>query len=157
MQQRWLLRKSREKKGETIMGTRSLTKIYAADGESIIACIYRQYDGYPTGMGKDIQDTFEGSQLVNGISSNIPFRQVNGMEEAAAILVCELKKDNPSGNIYLNRPDAEDCWEEFTYRLNKGGDGKLHLSVHAGKELLYAGPLDEFDPVAVEAQVYDDE
>ena len=35
------------------MGTRTL--VHIKDGKKTIATIYRQYDGYPSGMGEDIK------------------------------------------------------------------------------------------------------
>ena len=38
------------------MGTRSLTFVYDEDGRKIIN-MYRQYDGYPSGHGKDLAES----------------------------------------------------------------------------------------------------
>ncbi len=34
------------------MGTRSLTHIRETENASDLVCIYRQFDGYPSGLGK---------------------------------------------------------------------------------------------------------
>jgi len=84
------------------MGTRSLTRVMDKEGKVIIE-LYRQYDGYPKGMGKEVLDFINGKKLVNGIGAD---RNVfNGMHDFAAQLVAHLKGDQV-GNVYLYPPSA---------------------------------------------------
>jgi len=98
------------------MGTRSLTYIkseYNTD-ENVI-CMYRQYDGYPSGHGLDLAAFLNNFRVVNGLRMDMPKKVANGMSCLAAQLVAELK-DGP-GNIYLYPPNSKDCGEEFIYEI----------------------------------------
>ena len=66
------------------MGTRSLTHIQDNNGK-VLTTIYRQYDGYLSGMGNDIKKILGGKTVVNGY--NDPETQVNGIECAAEMLI----------------------------------------------------------------------
>ena len=58
------------------MGTRSLTRVIETWNDEktnklkkqVLVCMYRQYDGYPSGMGSDLAEFLNGGKLVNGIS-----------------------------------------------------------------------------------------
>ena len=139
------------------MGTRSLTAIQENGRE--IALIYRQFDGYPTGMGADIKRVLKNIRIVNGITDRNA-RVANGMECLAAQLVKGVK--DGVGNVYLYSPGMRDCGEEYIYTLYVGGakqknphrDGQvLYLKVYYvwGKKTLYNGPLSGFNPKAAEA------
>jgi len=98
------------------MGTRSLTYIKSEyDTDDNIICMYRQYDGYPSGHGLDLAAFLNNFKVVNGLSIDMPKKVANGMSCLAAQLVAELK-DGP-GNIYLYPPNSEDCGEEFIYEI----------------------------------------
>lgn len=97
------------------MGTRSLT--YVKENGKNLLCIYRQYDGYPQGMGKDLYDFLYGFEVVNGFGKAKP-KLANGMGCLAAQLVKELKVD--TGNVYIYPADSKDVGEEYTYSINLG-------------------------------------
>jgi len=82
------------------MGNRSLTRVMDKKGKVIIE-LYRQYDGYPEGMGKELIDFIKGKKLVNGIG--VDRNVFNGMYDFAAQLVSHLKGDQV-GNVYLYPP-----------------------------------------------------
>ncbi len=128
------------------MGTRSLTHIHDNEG-NVLTTIYRQYDGYPSGMGNDIKSVLGGKTVVNGYSD--PEKQVNGMGCAAAMLIAGLK--DGCGNVYVYPADSSDMGEDYIYILSTDG-AKLLLEVQGAWEgnVLYSGPLDEFDGEAVE-------
>jgi hypothetical protein len=50
------------------MGTRSLTFVKEQNGRkaSTYVCMYRQYDGYPSGHGLELAEFLKGKRLVNG-------------------------------------------------------------------------------------------
>ena len=52
------------------MGTRSLTVFNNEMDNSEIVVLYRQYDGYPTGHGRDLFSFLNNIEIVNGISPN---------------------------------------------------------------------------------------
>ena len=115
------------------MGTRSLTTI-EADGNEFV-CMYRQYDGYPTGHGAELAEFLTGPPLVNGIRDKKP--QFNGMGCLAAAVVAHFKTE--PGNIYLEPPGTRDVGEEYIYKVFSQ-DGKIWLSVLAGAMTMFGWP-----------------
>jgi hypothetical protein len=127
------------------MGTRTL--VHIKDGKKTIATIYRQYDGYPTGMGEDIKRVLNGGEVIilNGYggSCKIP-AQFNGMGCLAAFLVGELKEQK-IGNVYLFAANTKDVGEEFIYTLSvKNGTVYLKCFDVWNKNILFSGPLKDF-------------
>jgi hypothetical protein len=98
------------------MGTRSITRVQL-DGETLVA-IYRQYDGYISGHGKDLADFLNGRQIVNGIRVGTELEVFNGPGCLAANLISFLKKEEngKAGNIYIREVDTED--QEYSYDIN---------------------------------------
>jgi hypothetical protein len=127
------------------MSTRTL--VHIKDGKKTIATIYRQYDGYPTGMGEDIKRILNNGEveILNGYSgdSKIPAK-FNGMGCLAAFLVGELK-GSFIGNVYLMAANAKDCGEDYVYTLSVIKE-KLNVKVQDvwNKSVLFSGPLSEF-------------
>ena len=83
------------------MGTRSLTHIKDDNGQTLVT-LYRQYDGYPTGMGEDIKTALNNGQvsITNGYSMGDEAPATfNGMGCLGAFLVGELK-EKKIGNVY---------------------------------------------------------
>lgn len=111
------------------MGTRALVRVI--DGNQEILCIYRQFDGYPDGLGMDIHAALVHRQLVNGISMDRD-KCANGMGDAAALLLRSLKDDN-AGNVYVHAPGTVDVGEEYTYVLKETPDHEFHLTIYEGE------------------------
>jgi hypothetical protein len=132
------------------MGTRSSTHIVDHTGESpvTLARLYIQYDGYPTGVGAQIKEILGGKTMVNGY--NDPATQINGPGCMTAMLIAGLKKG--CGGVYVTDPSSEEE-QEFNYTVTAKGAGEpieLRITVFDDHEL-YNGPLEDFDPEAVEA------
>jgi hypothetical protein len=158
------------------MGTRSLVVFKDANLEphgGEFAVLYRQFDGYPTGMGADILECFKGKVTVNGYNAD---HQINGPGDMAVQLIAFLKVKNARGfdatlneyipkpvntpgGLYLHPPGTRDCGEEYVYAitcpkvpegpLSHKWEGSLLLTVedcYGEGHLLYEGPLDAFDP-----------
>jgi hypothetical protein len=134
------------------MGTRGVINI--EDGGSLLVSIYRQFDGYPLGLGKDIKNILGNPKILNGHHGERMPEAFNGMGCLSAYLVGNLKKS--IGNIYIiracNNP-REDCGAEYLYNLYTN-DSKLLISVYDlidDGRLLYDGLLSEwevpFDPI----------
>lgn len=118
------------------MGTRSLTVFQ--DGEVEIAVMYRQFDGYPSGMGNDLKEAFGGFQIVNGYSGK-GTKQANGMGCLAAQVVASQKEG--CGGIYLYPAGKRDCGEEYIYTLYCDGEtGPLKMKVQAGAMTFFGMP-----------------
>lgn len=137
------------------MGTRSLTRFILQDGEEkkSITCVYRQYDGYPQGHGKELADFLSSGQMVNGIGSR-EVKQFNGIGCLAAQFIAEFK--DGAGNIYIEEPNAIGCGEEYIYEViykqpdglfGKADDDCLTLTcidVYKNKTIFKGNPK-EFD------------
>ena len=100
------------------MGTRSLTFVYDEEGRKLIN-MYRQYDGYPSGHGKELAEFLEPITMVNGISE--ARKIANGPGCLAAQLVAHFK-DGPGG-IYLEPTTAVDCGQDYEYHIATHGEG----------------------------------
>jgi hypothetical protein len=97
------------------MGTRSLTYVYD-DGEPIL-CMYRQFDGYPSGHGAELADFLLPIDLINGFEIADQGRKAaNGMGCLAAQLVAHFKKGIGGIYLYATRQN-HDCWQEYEYHV----------------------------------------
>jgi len=127
------------------MGTRSLTKVITTwedtNGKKQrkpITCMYRQYDGYLDGHGKELAEWLSGYTIVNGIPMDKSEPMFNGMDCLAAQMFVHFKANgckedgtpvSSPGGIYCMHPDAEDCWEEYLYEISEE-DKQIHLTVY---------------------------
>ena len=84
------------------IGTRSITCVLDEQGNKIIE-MYKQFDGYPEGLGKELQSFIASGTMVNGIGSDT--NVFNGISCFAAQLVAHFK-DGPGG-IYLYAPTTK--------------------------------------------------
>jgi hypothetical protein len=130
------------------MGTRSLTKVIQTwedkTGETHsrpITCMYRQYDGYPSGHGAELAEWLSGYTVVNGISSDKSETMFNGMDCLAAQMFVHFK-DGPGG-IYCMHPDAYDIWEEYVYEIEEI-DKQIFITVNEVPPPGYDGLLKIF-------------
>jgi hypothetical protein len=119
------------------MGTRSLT-VFLDDEQSEIAVLYRQFDGYPSGHGKDLAEILAGVPVVNGFGNEQCF---NGAHDLAVQVICALKarqinealdhrehlakggferlmdKSIGVGGLYLYPAKTRNMDEEYVYRV----------------------------------------
>ena len=88
------------------MGTRSLTVIHDTN-DDVILCMYRQYDGYPSGMGMDLKNFLKDAKLVNGYNGDDEkdTRTFNGMPDLAVRLVTFLKNEEAASKRKLGNYD----------------------------------------------------
>ena len=112
------------------MGTRSLTYVYEGKKEDWVlpfVCMYRQFDGYPTGHGAELAEFLNSGKIANGMNC------------LAAQLVANFKKD--SGGIYLYPPRLkQDCWQEYEYHVWEDT-----VRVTDTEEILFEGNWEEFE------------
>jgi hypothetical protein len=105
------------------MGTRSLTHVIETWNDNktgklkkqCLMTMYRQFDGYPSGMGDELADFLKDGTVVNGIGMDDKRKIFNGAGCLAAQLVAHFK-DGPGG-FYLHRPMSKNCGEEYTYEI----------------------------------------
>jgi hypothetical protein len=119
------------------MGTRSLTYVYK--GETPIVCMYRQYDGYPTGHGAELADFLTSGKIVNGLSRETD-RVFNGMGCLAAQMIAEFKKT--PGGFYIHEVNLkQDSWQDYEYHVY---DGKVKITEPRQTEIIFEGTWQEF-------------
>jgi hypothetical protein len=128
---------------EDNMGTRSLTILNDVDEEVVV--IYRQFDGYVEGHGKELAEILapEGKPIpvVNGIRGGMCF---NGGGCAAAHVVSKLKTE--PGGIYLHKAGTRNCGEDYTYTVTfEAGKEPLVNVEYFSKTLFTGGVLSFYD------------
>ena len=124
------------------MGTRSLTHI--KDGNKTLLTIYRQFDGYPTGLGAELYEFLKDFTIVNGYGEKLP-NYANGIGCLAAQLVGHLK--DGIGNVYIYPPNSKDCGEEYIYTISLKKNEinlKVEESNYPDNTVIYNGCLAGF-------------
>ena len=107
------------------MGTRHLTYVYE-DSDTILLCMYGQWDGYPTGHGADLAEFLNSfDAIVNGIPVGDKRKMANGMGCLAAQLVANFKTD--AGGFYLYPTSVEDCGQDYEYHVYTDGDIRVKI------------------------------
>lgn len=119
------------------MGTRSLTFVYEDDGTAIIN-LYRQFDGYPEGHGRDLVGFLYNKRLVNGLGRDTK-NVFNGMSCLAASLVAHFKTE--AGGIYLHPTTSLDCGQDYEYHIYPN---RIEVKKYDGR-VLFNGTWEEFD------------
>jgi hypothetical protein len=140
------------------MGTRSLTIVKDGEGKKDLLTIYRQFDGYLSGHGKDLKNFLASRVLVNGLGRHDEKIEANGMGCLAAQLVSILKtggegeRINPGG-IYIYPNGSHDVGEEYIYIISPRGasfDLKIYTlgdgPDYKCNRLIYNGAASDFDP-----------
>lgn len=119
------------------MGTRA--RVNVMDGNEILVSIYRQYDGYPTGLGQEVANFVGKLRLTNGIGRDSK-NTANGMGCLAAQLIAHLKKE--VGNVYIRDTSSESHGEEYVYTLYERGD-VVHMRANEGSMTAFGLPGDK--------------
>jgi len=128
------------------MGTRSLTYVYEnykdEQGNKVekpIICLYRQYDGYPTGHGAELADYLTGMYVVNGLGIQDQDKKIaNGMGCLAAQLVANFKTE--AGQFYLHVPELNrDDWQEYEYHIQQD-----KILVYSYDKIIFEGTWPEY-------------
>ena len=134
------------------MGTRCLTFVYdgsnSDDGTNEpIMCIYRQFDGYPSGHGHELAQFLDSKTLVNGFTDKNA-AQANGMGCLAAQLIVQLK--HGVGGIYIYPVSSTDCFQDYEYHVYED-----KVVVKDPTAVIFEGTWEEFaqfclDPISAE-------
>jgi hypothetical protein len=96
------------------MGTLSLTFVY--DDKQKVMCMYRQFDGYPSGHGAELASFLASfDAVVNGYAFDETRKVANGMGCLAAQLVANFKVG--VGNFYLYPTSTKDAGQEYEYHV----------------------------------------
>lgn len=119
------------------MGTRARVNIF--DGNQVLVSIYRQFDGYPDGLGQEIADFAANMSVINGISGQVAGEAANGMGCFAAQLISHLKHD--IGNVYIRDTSDESHGEEYSYNIREK-DGRIWIDALEGSMTAFGIPGD---------------
>ena len=125
------------------MGTRSLTFVYQNNStkqKDRLCCMYRQFDGYPSGHGKELAEFLAGSEMVDGYGDKTA-KQFNGMGCCAAQMVSHFKEG--VGGFYLFPTNTKDAWQEYEYHVYHLEKGGFRIQVRAD-EIIFDGTLEQF-------------
>jgi hypothetical protein len=112
---------------------------------SPILTLHCQYDGYPSGFGKDLANFLTGFTIMNSLGA-IQGKTANGAGCLAAQLVYHFKVG--PGNIYLLPPTDPDGYE-WSYSLDipfgyQGPIERLRLSIRTYDKDVFLGTTPEF-------------
>lgn len=130
------------------MGTRSLTKVFDEQGDMVVN-MYRQFDGYPSGHGKELHAFLDDRDIVNGFNPGMDGKKVsNGMSDLAAQLAWWFKQDSLLGGIYLEPTKHGDHGQDYEYHIRITAQ-LLQVTVYrgeyrSGKKPLFQGDVDDF-------------
>jgi hypothetical protein len=99
------------------MGTRSVTYFYnSSKTETPICAVYRQFDGYPDGHGKDLLDIISKYKIINGFTSDQEDDHkdgiqlyANGADDLIVQVIMQLKQmeHHQLGGLYMYSPNAD--------------------------------------------------
>jgi hypothetical protein len=127
-----------------IMGTRSNT-IFVSNGDQLVN-VYRHFDGYLEGHGRELANFLNSIKLVNGLTgqSNV----ANGLPCLAAQFICKFKSDSGAGGIYIDSHIAKPN-NDFTYVVSGGLDDcmeplPLEIDVFKYETHIFSGNVQEF-------------
>ena len=112
------------------MGTRSLTTFIEEwkdektekVKQNKIVTLYRQMDGYPSGMGVDLAEFLASGKMVNGLSLGESELVFNGMGCLTAQAIAHFKEG--AGGYYLHRGGTTNCNEAYRYEVIFNDDTK---------------------------------
>jgi hypothetical protein len=123
------------------MGTRSTTSVIDVTyGDPAPLCtLYRQYDGYERGHGKQLADFLSKLTLVNGLSGDNE-NVANGAGCLAAQMIAHFKTE--PGGFYMDKPSSNHT-HDYGYNVIINNT-KITVEVYAWSELIFAAPLSEF-------------
>jgi hypothetical protein len=119
------------------MGTRSTTKVIDEYGKTVVN-MYRQYDGYFEGHGKELAEFLASKTVINGFGDQNMETHANGLGCLAAQLVGSFKKD--IGGFYLVPHDQQ---EEYNYTIKVDDDRNI-VMIGEGYDKKFEGSPKEF-------------
>jgi len=127
------------------MSTRSLTFV-KDESNQVVLNMYRQCDGYPSGIGTELYEFLKNIKMVNGLGQETQ-PVANGAGCLAAQIVAHFK-DGPGG-VHLHNPSSKDCGQEYEYHITADLSGITVKVVETGgtghrAKILYQGDLEGF-------------
>jgi hypothetical protein len=105
--------------------------------------MYRQFDGYINGHGKELGEFLKDRVVVNGYNESSK-KISNGMGCLAASLVSNFKDE--TGGIYLFPTNTKDSGQEFEYHVYV--DKVVVKTVGSKKKTIFTGSWYNFNKFA---------
>jgi len=98
------------------MATRA-SIIMKENGKPMMA-VYKHWDGYPDGLGKDLKTIIDSGRLTNGLGTKSELGKVfNGAGCLFASIISILKKE--PGDVYITSLDSVGrSGEEYVYEID---------------------------------------
>lgn len=126
------------------MGTRCTIRVKdSLDNKESYVSVYKQFDGYFSGIGEELKQKFGKHRIVNGFGfGDTDETTANGMGCLAAQLVAYIKEG--IGNVYLESKPSREYHDYVIYKNDNNG---LNICASCGGygNVLYNGPLIDFD------------
>jgi hypothetical protein len=127
------------------MGTRSLTYVYS--DKTPVVCMYRQFDGYPSGHGAELSEFLNGFEIVNGFAAVKP-KLANSMGCLAAQMISHFKVG--VGGFYLEPVEiGQDCSQDYEYHVYQDSITILD----SDRSEIFTGSWEKFYDFCVEKEV----
>lgn len=126
------------------MGTRSTTHIYNGDKKELnkLVSIYKQFDGYISGYGKDLFEFLNGFTVLDGYTQDhtkSDKKYANGMDCLGLQLIAHFKNKNKVGGYYLTSSNDSQEYDYHIYLINNS----IMLDVY-NDSLIFSGSLQDF-------------
>ena len=104
------------------MATRASIQFTNKEGQTLVT-IYKHYDGYPQGLGKDILNIISNKPITNGIPGGSKLGEsFNGFGCLVASFISLMKDD--VGNIYIEpQSNFGEMNEDYLYIVQEQSDG----------------------------------
>lgn len=114
------------------MGTHSLTYVFG--GEEKLVCMYRHFDGYPSGHGAELGNFLKDFTITTGLPPGYENMAIaNGPGCLAAQIISHFKVR--PGGIYLQSINDDDFdWVDYTYGVHVIED-KILIDIDWGTTL----------------------
>lgn len=107
------------------MATRA-SIIMKEEGKPMLA-IYKHWDGYPSGLGKSLEEIIMGGQITNGLGMNPELGKVFNGAGCLFASIISILKEKP-GDVYITNLDSVGkSGEEYIYEIDVV-DNKVSLT-----------------------------
>ena len=112
----------------------------------LVATIFSCCDSYLDGVGKEIKQSLEGKNVVNGISGNINRDEIfNTMREGAVRLLIDLYNWHEHD---IDLVEAGFASQDYNYDIYHNAKGEIYMRVYGfWGSPIYDGKIKDFDPV----------
>ncbi len=101
------------------MATRALI-VMKEEGKPMLS-VYKHWDGYPSGLGKSLEEIVMGGQITNGLGIKPELGKVFNGAGCLFASIISILKDKP-GDVYITSLDSVgNSGEEYIYEIDVNG------------------------------------